>query len=215
MLITYYLSSTLICCLCSISAAWFHENINFKCQASSEAMISCSQLLPLSNLSKSLILSRCRSRKLNRKFGSRIDRQEPLRDYVWTSRQITKLCLHDDIIEMETSSALLAFCAGNSPVTGEFHAQRPVTRSFDDFVDLRLNKQLSKQSWGWWFETPLGSLWCHCNVFSVHLWANIWAPESYSQSSQSELTNCLANRLSPKLLLLCFSKPSAFTSSTR
>ena len=42
---------------------------------------------------------------------------------------------------------------GNSPVTGEFPAQRPVMRSFDVFVDLRLNKRLSKQSWGWWFET--------------------------------------------------------------
>ena len=52
---------------------------------------------------------------------------------------------------METFSALLAFCAGNSPVTCEFAAQRPVTRSFGVFFDLRLNKQLSKQSWGWWF----------------------------------------------------------------
>ena len=43
---------------------------------------------------------------------------------------------------------------GNSPVTGEFPSQRPVTRSFDVFFDLTLNKQLSKQSWGWWFETP-------------------------------------------------------------
>ena len=55
---------------------------------------------------------------------------------------------------METFSALLAICAGNSPMTGEFPAQRPVTRSFDVCFDLRLNKQLSKQSWGWWFETP-------------------------------------------------------------
>ena len=47
--------------------------------------------------------------------------------------------------QTETFSALLAICAGNSPVTGEFPAQRPVTRSFDDFFDLRLNKQLSKQ----------------------------------------------------------------------
>ena len=39
--------------------------------------------------------------------------------------------------------------------TGEFPAQRPVTRSFDVFFDLHLNKWLSKQSWGWWFETPL------------------------------------------------------------
>ena len=45
-------------------------------------------------------------------------------------------------------SALLAFCAGNSPVTGEFPTQRPVTRSFDVFFDLRLNKRLSKQWWG-------------------------------------------------------------------
>ena len=39
---------------------------------------------------------------------------------------------------METFSALLAICAGNSPVSGEFPAQRPVTRSFDVFFDVRL-----------------------------------------------------------------------------
>ena len=64
---------------------------------------------------------------------------------------------------METFSALLALCAGNSPVTGEFPAQRPVTRSFGVFFDLRLNKRLSKQSWGWWFETLSRPLWRHCN----------------------------------------------------
>ena len=48
--------------------------------------------------------------------------------------------------QMETFSALLAIYVGNSPVTGEFPAQRPVTRSFEVFVDLRLNKR----SWGWW-----------------------------------------------------------------
>ena len=37
---------------------------------------------------------------------------------------------------------------------GEFPTQRPVTRSFDIYFDLRLNKRLSKQPWGWWFETP-------------------------------------------------------------
>ena len=66
---------------------------------------------------------------------------------------------------METFSALLAICAGNSPVPGEFPAQRPVTRSFDVFFDLRLNKRLSKQPWGWWFETPAWSLWRHRNVW--------------------------------------------------
>ena len=62
---------------------------------------------------------------------------------------------------METFSALLAMCAGNSPVTGEFPAQRPVTRSFDIFIDMRLNERLRKQSWGWWFETPSRPLWRH------------------------------------------------------
>ena len=52
----------------------------------------------------------------------------------------------------------------NSPVTSEFPSQRPVMWSFDVFFDLRLNKQLSKQSWGWWFEMPSCLLWLHCNV---------------------------------------------------
>ena len=41
--------------------------------------------------------------------------------------------------------------AGNSPVTGEIPSHRSVTRSFDVFFDLRLNKRLSKQSKRWWF----------------------------------------------------------------
>ena len=65
--------------------------------------------------------------------------------------------------QMETFSAFLAFCKGNSPVTGEFPTQRPVTRSFDVFFDLHLDKRLSEQSWGWWCETPSRPLWRHCN----------------------------------------------------
>ena len=63
-----------------------------------------------------------------------------------------------------------AICAGNSPVPGQFPAQRPVKRSFDVFFDLRLNKRLSKQSWGWWFETLSCPLWRHCNVVRALLW---------------------------------------------
>ena len=59
-------------------------------------------------------------------------------------------------------------CAGNSPVTGEFPAQRPMMQSFDVFFDLRLNKQLSKQTWGWWFEMLLSPLWCHSNARLFH-----------------------------------------------
>ena len=47
---------------------------------------------------------------------------------------------------METFSALLAICAGNSPVPGEFPTQRPVTRSFDGFFHLRLNKRLNNNA---------------------------------------------------------------------
>ena len=55
--------------------------------------------------------------------------------------------------QMETFSALLAICAGISPVPGEFPSQRPVSRSFDVFFDLCLNERLIKRLWGWWLET--------------------------------------------------------------
>ena len=84
---------------------------------------------------------------------------------IWTPLSICPWWRH----QMETFFALLAICAGNSPVPGEFPTQRPVTRSFDVYFDLRPNKRLSKQSWGWWFETLSWSLWRHCNV-SPFLW---------------------------------------------
>ena len=65
---------------------------------------------------------------------------------------------------METFYASLVLCAGNTPVTGEFPSQRPVTRSFGVFIDLCLIKRLSKQLWGWWFETPSRLSWRHCNA---------------------------------------------------
>ena len=54
--------------------------------------------------------------------------------------------------------------SSNSPIPDEFPAQRPVTRSFDVFFDLRPNRWLSKQWWGWWFETSSRHIWRHCNV---------------------------------------------------
>ena len=84
---------------------------------------------------------------------------------VYYTRYITLWWRH----QMETFSALLALCAGNSLVTGEFPTQRPVTRSFDVFFYLRLNKRLSKQSWGWGFETPSRPLWRHCNLLHYYL----------------------------------------------
>ena len=52
---------------------------------------------------------------------------------------------------------------------GEFPTQRPVTRSFDVFFDLRPNKRLSKQWRGWWFETLSRPFWRHRNVYEYKM----------------------------------------------
>ena len=90
---------------------------------------------------------------------------------------------------METFSALLAICAGNSPVSGEFPTQRPVTRSCDVFFDLRLNKGLSKQSGGWWFETLSRPLWRHCNVaHQIYVYKKMFPIHPQWQTQWSLLT---------------------------
>ena len=72
----------------------------------------------------------------------------------------TTFCVIDMIQwSMMTSSnenifRVTGLLCGDSPTTGEFRAQRPVTRSYDVFFDLRLNQQLSKQWSRRWFKTP-------------------------------------------------------------
>ena len=64
--------------------------------------------------------------------------------------------------QMETFSALLAICARihgspvNSPPKGQLRGT--------------LNKRLSKQWWGWWFETPSRPLWRHCDEWWPFRW---------------------------------------------
>ena len=98
---------------------------------------------------------------------------------------------------METFSALLAIFVGNAPVPGEFPAQRPVTRSFDGFIDLRLNKQMSKQSRGGWFETlshhydiivMIKDIWNESDGkdFSCYITANIKKLENPAPSNQND-----------------------------
>ena len=77
--------------------------------------------------------------------------------------------IHDDVIKWKHFPRNWPFVRGihlDRPVT-----QRPVTRSFDVFFDLRLNKRLSKQPWGWWFETLSWSLWRHCNESNQGLYS--------------------------------------------
>ena len=63
---------------------------------------------------------------------------------------------HDDVIKWK-------YFPRNWPLVQGIHRE-PVTRSFDVFFDLRLNKLLSKQWWDWWLETLSRPLWRHCNV---------------------------------------------------
>ena len=68
---------------------------------------------------------------------------------------------HDDVIKWKHFPR-------NWPFVQGIHRPRwPVTRSFHVFFDQRLNKRLSKQPWGWWFETPSLSLWRQCNTSNV------------------------------------------------
>ena len=84
---------------------------------------------------------------------------------------------------METFFALLAICAGNSPVPGEFPAQRPVTRSFDVFFDLRLNKRSSEAG-------DLRRDRSHCDVIVMGTEYVItdWQPQQLQNKSWSEST---------------------------
>ena len=77
-------------------------------------------------------------RKWQLKFNRGI--LEPGFDYIWIIFRDRQTDHSWRLHQMETFSVLLALCVGNSPVTGEFPAQRPVTRSFDVFFDLRLDK---------------------------------------------------------------------------
>ena len=89
-----------------------------------------------------------------------------------------------------TFSALLALCEGNSPVTGEFPTQRLAKRSFDVFFDLRPNDRLSRQWWGWWFETPPCPLWRHINVTT---WSMCILHGTYSINCGSEMHRKISN----------------------
>ena len=100
---------------------------------------------------------------------------------------------HDDVIKWKHFPRHWPFVRGihRSPVNSP---QRPVTtRSFDVFFNLRLNKRLSKQGQGWWFETPSHPLWRHCND---SLYNNMHFAEPsfglpHGKSSQYAAINCL------------------------
>ena len=68
--------------------------------------------------------------------------------------------LHDDVIKWKQYARYWSFV---------IPSQRPVTRCFAVFFDLRLNKRLGEQSRGWWIETSSRSLWRHCSEQSCNI----------------------------------------------
>ena len=84
----------------------------------------------------------------------RLRREHWNREGVWY-KHCRDWCHHGVFSMMTSSNGNIFRVTGPlcGEFTGEFPSQRPVTRSFDVFFDLCLNKWLSKQSWGRWFET--------------------------------------------------------------
>ena len=119
--------------------------------------------------------------------------------------------------QMVTFSALLAFCAGDSPVTGEFPTQRPMTRSFDVSFHSRLNQHLNKQCGRQWFEAPwrslkliclnqldLPSVQWHIAARSRHqLCDGFWVPKDsiHERKALGYVVNCGGNGNKPVLLV--------------
>ena len=81
---------------------------------------------------------------------------------------VRKLMVGGHDIMMTSSNGNIFRVTGH--LCGKFTGPRWISHTkasdaeLDVFFDLRLNKRLSKQPWGWWFETPAWSLWRHRNV---------------------------------------------------
>ena len=116
-----------------------------------------------------------------------------------------KIVVNDRIIsswwrhQKETFPALLAICAGNSPVPGEFPAQRPVTRSLDVFFDLRTNN-------GWVKNGEAGDLRrhrAHCDVIVMFVMQRSWASSIMPHGLSQEEVNTIVQEI--KIVISNFS----------
>ena len=103
---------------------------------------------------------------------------------------------------MEVFPAFRVLCEGNSSLTDGFSSQRPVTRSYDVYFELRQNERLCKKSRHRWFETLLCSSWCHCNVNWL-TWKAVsiccdplkWRHNEHDGVFNHQPYDCLLNRL--------------------
>ena len=114
---------------------------------------------------------------------SRTDGVNPIYIVIWFfifKNSLTRMSLVGHVWVIISHSFMMTSSNGNifrvtGHLCGEFTGpqwiptQRPVTRSFDVFFDLRLIKWLSKQPWGCWFETLSCPLWRHHNVYNFRV----------------------------------------------
>ena len=133
-------------------------------------------------LSMIKILARCETgdKPLPRSMMTKSMMLVFVKESCWAGRSFTEICFMLNLCKMwlkhineeypwrchqiEAFFALLALCEGNPPVTVGFPAQSPVTRGFNVFFAMCLNKWLGKQSRRRWFETPSRPLWRHCDI---------------------------------------------------
>ena len=107
---------------------------------------------------------------------------------------------------------LLALCAGNSSVTGEFSSPHKASDTeLWHFLWYVLNKRLSKQSWAWWLETPSRSLWSHIHCFLVcftntpplHSCPNSMEVNLVGNKSQKGHSKANRNKMSASTIMKC------------
>ena len=106
--------------------------------------------------------------------------------WIWRSLFLLRYAhSYKPILHNETVCTMMTSSDGNifrvtGHVCGEFTGHRliPRTKAIDAelwcFFDLRLNKWLSKQHWGWWFETLSRPLWRQCNVLDGISWTSLY-----------------------------------------
>ena len=95
------------------------------------------------------------------------------------------LALHDDVIKWKHFPRYWPLVRGihRSPVNSPHKGQWRGALMFS--LTCALNKRLSKQSWGWWFETPTRSLWRHCNVaVPDHQQTQCWLKSYHAYGSE-------------------------------
>ena len=134
----------------------------------------------------------------------------------WNSSPKTKLVTSE---KNRAITAIMTSSNGNifrvtGPLCGEFTGPRWIPRAKANDAELWcflwsvMNKRLSKQSWGWWFETPTHPLWRHRNVY----WENI----SYSYTNTSNIqTRLNSSSLFRWLAMKMAFETASFTSGER